>query len=119
MKIMNVGNANYANSRQQNFGMNLCLEEPVVKLIGEKTYVHLLHSVEAFYTNKGRNLFVTGSATPDGKINITASNALLGDGLTQMKAIVSMNDDQTFYSSLPTIGARLKFALERINKCFD
>lgn len=119
MKVMNVGNANYANSRQQNFGMDLHLDESVIKLIGEQVYIPLLHGVETLCTNKGRDLLVTGTATPDGKINLSAINVMIGDDLTQMKAVVSMNDDQTFYSSFSTIGERLKFALERINKCFD
>lgn len=119
MKIMNVGNANYANTKQQNFGMNLNLSDPAIKLIGEAKYTNLLHSVETWCTKKGRDLLVTDTATQDGKINLVASNAILGDGLTQMKAIVSMDDEQTFHSSLPTLGERLKFALERINISFD
>lgn len=33
MKVMNVGNANYSNSRQQNFGMKLSFAQKVIELL--------------------------------------------------------------------------------------
>lgn len=54
MKIMNVGNANYANSRQQNFGMKINATEDAINLIGKRNFSEIVKklSLAKYYQNE-------------------------------------------------------------------
>lgn len=58
MKVMNVGNANYANSRQQNFGMVLHPPYKGTKLLDEKALKSLSKAVESLKTKSGKELHI-------------------------------------------------------------
>lgn len=123
MKVMNVGNNNYSNSKQQNFGMNLNLGEKVIKLIGgEAKYTALKAEVLDWRTAKGRNITVMGGDILDGVLRFRASaDSFAREGLSLMKVDIARSDiDQTFGdSSCSDFLSRLRFNLAMINESFD
>lgn len=123
MKVMNVGNTSYSNSKQQNFGMNLNLGEKAIALIGgDAKYTALKAEVAPWRTAKKRNITVTGGDLLDGILRFRASaDPFASEGLSGMKVDIARRDlDRTFVdSSCPDFLSRLKYNLAMINECLD
>lgn len=123
---MNVGNANYSNSRQQNFGMRLSFAQKIIELLGgEQKYATLAEEVAPWRTGKGRDIFVSGDGPIDGIMRFRAycpdDGLSASVGLSGMKVDIARREvDRTFVdNSCPDFLSRLKKNLAMINECFD
>lgn len=125
MKVMNVGNTSYSNSKQQNFGMRFSFAPKVIELLGgEQKYAALAAEVAPWRTGKGRDILVSGDGPIEGVMRFRAycpdDGLSASTGLSGMKVDIARRDvDQTFVDdSFSDFLSRLKMNLAIINECF-
>lgn len=110
MKVMNVGNVNYANTRQQNFGMNISgFNDEARALFKPGEFEALVREVAGAKTSKGRELSVDGLAA----LGFDGLVLSFSSGVKEIKGlIVNKEGNNYFYHNVLC-------ELRRINDVFE
>lgn len=123
MKVMNVGNTHYSNSKQQNFGMVLNFTVDAKKLFSPDALNTVISTVAPLRTSKGEELFVNGCTDFFDTMRLKLFAKSDYTDITVNNMFVSKTPpttgDGTFHIPSANFEDEVIFALREINEFFS